>query len=71
MPSKFIHSPIYSVNIHLLTLSGTGKIKAKKKNHDPSRSLVEKSGKGNPIKMVWEVREWHGHIYTTKCKIGS
>ena len=23
-------------------------------------------------RVSWdEVREWHGHIYTTKCKIGS
>lgn len=36
------------------SVSGIEQIQAKKKNHDPSRGLVEKSDKdNNPIKTVW------------------
>ena len=36
------------------------------KNADVENAL-EDTGRGN---ISWdEVREWHGHIYTTKCKI--
>ena len=32
---------------------------------------LEDTGRGKG-KVRWvEVREWHGHIYTTKCKIDS
>ena len=38
------------------------------KNADVENAL-EDTGRGN---ISWdEVGEWHGHIYTTKCKIDS
>ena len=34
-------------------------------------SCVRKGTRGGE-RVSWdEVREWHGHIYTTKCKIDS
>ena len=33
------------------------------------RNGLENTGRG---RVSWDkVREWHGHIYTTKCKIDS
>ena len=32
--------------------------------------LRTQGGKWPPCQKAW-VREWHGHIYTTKCKIDS
>ena len=46
------------------------KLEAVKDAERGDNSLNTESLKGR--RVSWdEVREWHGHIYTTKCKIDS
>ena len=42
------------------------------KNVDRNKDADIENGLEDMGRVGWEeVREWHGHIYTTKCKIDS
>ena len=47
-------------------------LQANPKTMSRNRSGEESTGTPGGGRVSWdEVREWHGHIYTTKCKIDS
>ena len=67
---------------HMLThIYGILKKKKKKKGHEEPKGKtgIKMQTYQRMDLSIWgggrvswdKVREWHGHIYTTKCKIGS